>query len=183
MSRVSTSLLLASVAWSLGAASPAVAQPRCVPVSGKITNNFVTAEGLTLGVISMVYGAVNNGIRLKCALSGVPTTGTSAINFIHSISCDDSIAVPAFDGSGMVPVHSSIVLYTTGDVSGPESPTQLFTFRETSIPIPGAPARGLFYGVNGGQIQVQGAVNKSPVAFAPEGSIDMKFSGQVCYPS
>lgn len=108
---------------------------------------------------------------------GEPVLGT--INFIHSISCDDAISVPAGDGSGKIPVHSSIVLFTTGTISGPEKPTQEFTFTEVSVPILTAPARGLFFGVTGGQLQVEGAVHKSPAAGVP-GSIDMKFSGEVC---
>ena len=85
-----------------------------------------------------------------------------------------------FDGSGDVPVHSSIVLDTVGNVLPPQKADELFRFTETSAPIVGVGARGLFVGVIGGQLSVEGVVYKSPVAGIP-GSIDMNFSGQVCY--
>lgn len=186
MSKQATLSALAGTALILGLAGTASAQapaPNCVPISGKIANNFAAADGsATLGVVALEYGPKRGGIKMKCALSGVsagvPVPGQ--ISFIHSISCDDAISVPAGDGSGDVPVHSSIVLYTTGTIFPPESPTQEFTFQEFSVPILTAPARGLFYGVTGGQLQVTGAVYKSPVWGVP-GSIDMKFSGEVCY--
>lgn len=183
MSKQFASAAVAVGALILGLAGSAIAQETCVPVAGKIVNNFAAADGsATLGVVALEYGPKKKVVKLKCALSGVsagaPLPGE--INFIHSISCDDEIPVPAGDGSGTVPVHSSIVLYTTGTTGYPEKPTQLFTFSEVSVPYPGAPARGLFYGVTGGQLQVEGAVYKSPVASVP-GSIDMKFKGEVCY--
>jgi hypothetical protein len=166
-------------ALTLGIALPAAAQ-RCVPVSGRIVNNFSSAES-TLGVVAMVYGTGKSELKLKCGLSGTATSGDYAINFVHQISCDDTIPVALQDGSGNVPVHSSIVLYTTGSVGAPQQPTQLFSFNEVSVPITTAPARGLFAGVSGGQILVEGAVYKAPDGVSP-GSIDMKFAGQVCYP-
>lgn len=183
MSRLAASSALATGALILGLTSAAVAQERCVPVKGKIVNNFAAADGsATLGVVALEYGEKKKALKLKCALSGVsagqPQPGV--INFIHSISCDDAIPVPAGDGSGVIPVHSSIVLYTTGTIAAPATPTQEFTFTEVSVPILDAPARGLFYGVTGGQLQVEGAVYKSPVVGVP-GSIDMKFKGEVCY--
>lgn len=149
----------------------------CQPVSGKITNNFAS-ETSTLGVIEMNYGT--QGQKLKCALSGQERTSVpGAIDFIHSISCSDAIKARAYDEAGNVPVHSSIVLHTTGTVSPPQLPTQLFTFKETSTPILTAPARGLFAGVTGGLIEVDGAVYKG--TDGPYGSIDMSFKGEVCY--
>jgi hypothetical protein len=154
----------------------------CVPVQGKITNNFIAADA-TLGVVAMEYGAKHNAIKLKCALAGAgqQVTPPADVHFIHTISCDDKlISVPAFDGSGEVPVHSSIVLDTTGNVLPPVSATELFRFTETSVPIVGVGARGLFYGVTGGQINVQGIVYKSSMPGVP-GPIDMTFSGEACY--
>jgi len=127
----------------------------------------------------MNYG---NKTKLRCALSGqaagqgVPGT----INFIHTISCDDSIDVDA--GIGSVPVHSSIVLSTTGTIAAPQAPTQLFTFTETSVPKLDDPARGLFAGVVSGEIKVTGAVYAAPgLPYGTPGSIDMTFKGKVCY--
>jgi hypothetical protein len=153
----------------------------CVPISGKITNNFASADGTqTLGVVAMVYGPKSNSHKLKCALHGTAIPGTADINFVHSISCDD--AQEAVSPVGPVPVHSSIVLYTTGTVGPPAAPGQLFTFQETSVPLPGVPGRGLFDGVTAGQVQVTGAVYAAPGdANSPTpGSIDMKFVGEVC---
>jgi hypothetical protein len=84
-------------------------------------------------------------------------------------------------------VHSSIVLHTTGYKIPPTDPvTQLFSFKEESVPYGGAPSRGLFFGVdpNTSKIVVEGVVYKAPHlnpdGSVAAGSIDMKFSGQFC---
>lgn len=182
MSRQAASSALAMGALIFGLVNAATAQETCVPVAGTIVNNFAAPDGsVTLGVVSLKYGP-QKGLparNLKCALSGQATDGPEEINFIHSISCDDAISMPAGDGSGAVPVHSSIVLFTTGSTANPQTPTQLFTFTERSTPIPDT-ARGLFFGATPSSfIEVTGAVYKSPVDGVP-GSIDMKFSGQIC---
>jgi hypothetical protein len=157
---------------------------RCVPVQGKIVNNFGLSSASTIGVVSMVYGPKTGGVKLKCALNGTQTPGPTPadILFTHSISCDDAMSMPAADGSGDVPVHSSIVMSTIGNFLPPQSPTEVVRFREVSVPIAAAPKRGLFAGVTGGQIVVEGAVYK-PTAGLPAGSIDMTFEGEVCYPN
>jgi hypothetical protein len=177
---VSRTMVLGALAMGVG---HAVAADRCVPVSGRITNNFAS-QNATLGVIAMAYGDKASAIKLKCAMSGAAQTGVAAdIAFIHSITCDDAIDGQAFDGSGPVPVHSSIVLFSTGTIYPPQSPSQLFTFKEVSRPIPSVPARGLFQGVSSGEIQVDGTVYKGTDSSAPAGSIDMQFTGKVCYPA
>ena len=173
---VATALLLAVPTESAFAAGS------CVPLQGKITNNAISAEN-TLGVVALEYGSKPGALKLKCALVGAAQQAAppSDMHFIHTISCDDKvISVPTFDGSGDVPVHSSIVLDTVGNVLPPQKADELFRFTETSAPIVGVGARGLFVGVIGGQLSVEGVVYKSPVAGIP-GSIDMNFSGQVCY--
>lgn len=183
MARRSVPRALTVAALAFGAISASAGTPgTCVPVSGTILNNFASATA-TLGVVEMTYGA---STKLKCALSGQAIEGTSDINFIHSISCSDSLKQRALDMNGnfgYVPVHSSIVLQTTGRVSAPNAPTQLFTFEEISKPLPDAPARGLFAGVTGGQIKVVGAVYTAPypTPYGTPGSIDMTFKGEVCY--
>jgi hypothetical protein len=153
----------------------------CVPIKGKVVNNVATASGGTLGVVSAVYGLGSGALKLKCALMGESQGAEPpAIDFVHSISCEDAIAVPVADGSGSVPVHSSIVLATSGSFYPPQTPTQLLTFKEQSVPLTLVPFRGVFADVTGGQIEVEGAVNKSPAGAAVPGSIDMKFSGQLC---
>jgi len=151
-----------------------------VPVSGTITNNFATVDRTqTLGVVDMLYGSKNIKQKLKCALHGAAVDGPADINFLHSISCDDTIDTPILGAGPTVPVHSSIVLMTTGYVYPPQTPTQLFTFQETSVPWAGAPGRGLFAGVTEGQVNVTGAVYAAPDGASP-GSIDMQFSGYLC---
>jgi len=160
----------------------AFAADSCVPLQGKISNNAVSAQN-TLGVVALEYGPKQGGLKLKCALTGAAQQATppADMHFIHTISCDDKvISVPTYDNSGDVPVHSSIVLDTVGNVLAPLKADELFRFTETSAPIVGVGARGLFFGVTGGQLSVQGIVYKSPVPGVP-GSIDMTFSGQVCY--
>jgi hypothetical protein len=78
------------------------------------------------------------------------------------MSCDDAIQAPIGDTGVAVPVHSSIVLDTTGTVLPPQLPTQLFTCQEVSVPILEAPARGFFEGVTRGQILVEGAFYVGP---------------------
>lgn len=185
---------LAVSALALAAAGTIAARPgstvaapgTCVPVSGTITNNFTAASG-TLGVVEMTY---DKNTRLTCALSGQPsgqpTTGPLDIDFIHTISCSDSSkqrAYDAFGNIGAVPVHSMIVMHTTGSFFAPQAPTQLRTFKEISTPLPGAPALGLFAGVTGGQIEVTGAMYTAPLPtpYGTPGAIDMSFKGQVCY--
>jgi hypothetical protein len=176
---LSVAVLAASLLVGVAHSGASVAQ--CVPVQGKITNNFIAGGG-TLGVVAMVYGPQSRSIKLKCAMVGVAqqVATPSDVHFIHSISCDDAIPLPAYDGAGVVPVHSSIVLNSTGIMLPPQNDLQLFTFRETSVPIVGVGARGLFFGVTGGQLLVEGAVYKSPVEGVP-GSIEMKFAGEACY--
>lgn len=185
---------LALSALALAAAAATAARPgrtiaapgSCVPVSGTITNNFTAASG-TLGVVEMIY---NRNTRLTCALSGQPNgqpaTGSWDIDFIHTISCSDSTqqrAYDAFGNVGAVPVHSMIVMHTTGMFAAPQAPTQLRTFTESSTPLPGAPALGLFAGVTGGQIEVTGAIYTAPLPapYGTPGAIDMRFKGKVCY--
>lgn len=190
MQKCFASRALAVSALALAAAGTTAARPgtpapvpgTCVPVSGTITNNFTAASG-TLGVVEMTY---NKNTKLTCALSGQPTAGPWDINFIHAISCSDSIKQRAYDAFGnirAVPVHSSIVMHTTGTFFAPQEPTQLRTFKESSTPLPGAPALGLFAGVTGGQIEVAGAVYTAPLPapYGTPGAIDMSFKGQVCY--
>jgi len=191
MSKQVVSLALVTGMLVLGLANGAVANT-CVPVKGKIFNNFAAADGsATLGVVAMEFGPKGSAIKLKCALVGQQDRryppDPRSINFIHSISCDDAISAPAGDGSGAIPVHSSIVLETHGFTLGPTDPvTQLFTFNEESVPLVGAPSRGLFFGVDPytSKIFVEGVVYKAPY-LNPDGSlaygsIDMKFSGQFC---
>jgi hypothetical protein len=172
---VATCLLLGT---SIG---PASAAGLCVPLQGKITNNFIS-EDSTLGVVALEYGFKRSSLKLNCALVGAAQEAAPGqIRFIHTISCDDKlITLPAYDGSGEVPIHSSIVLDTTGNILPPRRANELFRFQETSVPIVGVGARGLFFGVTGGQLSVEGIVYKSPVEGIP-GSIDMSFSGQACY--
>jgi hypothetical protein len=163
----------------LGLAFSASALADCVPVQGKIANNAI-AQGTTLGVVALVYGPKNHAVKLKCALVGADQGAAfPQLHFIHSISCDDAESDLAYDASGTVPVHSRIVLNTNGQAGPPQTNTQLFTFSESSVPIGGG--LGLFEGATGGQLDIRGAVYKSPIDASQIGSIDMTFQGNVCY--
>ena len=178
MNRFDASFLPCGVA-ALALAFSASALADCVPVQGKIANNAI-AEGTTLGVVALVYGPKTHAVKLKCALVGADQGATfPQLHFIHSISCDDAESEPAYDHSGNVPVHSRIVLETNGQAGPPQSNTQLFTFSESSVPIGGG--LGLFEGATGGQLDIHGAVYKSPADASQLGSIDMTFQGNVCY--
>jgi hypothetical protein len=178
MNRFDASFLPCSIAVLTLAFSASVFAD-CVPVQGKITNNAI-AQGTTLGVVALVYGSKNHAVKLKCALVGVDQGASfPQLHFIHSISCDDVESEPAYDESGNVPVHSRIVLNTDGQAGPPQSNTQLFTFSESSVPIGGG--LGLFEGATGGQLDIRGAVYKSPIDASQIGSIDMTFQGNVCY--
>jgi uncharacterized lipoprotein YbaY len=70
MSQRAVSNFLALTALALCTAATAADEAICVPVSGKIVNNFTSASS-TLGVVAMVYGKRPNEIKLKCILSDV----------------------------------------------------------------------------------------------------------------
>jgi hypothetical protein len=180
--RANVSLLGAStIAISLIFSANAFATELCEPVSGKIVNNFVAQDGSgTLGVVAMVYGAKakgngeDNAVKLKCGLMGKSQSANPAsIEFIHTISCDDSIPTP------VGPLHSAIWLHTVGTFGPPEDGTQVATFQEEStvLPEPFGPApTGIFHGATASsRISVKGVVYRT-------GAIDMKFEGQICKP-
>jgi hypothetical protein len=173
MGKTRTPALLAIGVMTLtvGTTAPALGQSACVPVQGKITNTFI-ANGGTLGVVALAYGPKKE-VKLKCGLVGQPQTipPGADIAFIHIISCDATIATPHG------PLHSSIWLYTTGNVLPPTPGVagQVATFEEMSIPLPGGPSpTGIFAGATSdSRLFVEGA-------FYQTGSIDMTFEGQVC---
>jgi len=172
----STVFALSAMTLGLGNSASVFGQPGCDPVQGKITNTFIAQDGSrTLGVVALVYGPKRSAVKLKCALVGqerqdlLPPGGDIA--FIHTISCDDTT------NTALGPLHSSIWLYTTGNIAAPDPrvPGQVATFEETSIPLPGGPSpTGIFDGaINTSQLFVQGAIYAT-------GSIDMTFQGQIC---
>jgi hypothetical protein len=185
MLRKPTSSVLALSALFLGISSAAA---QCVPVSGKITSNFTSQDGLggstTLGVVAMTYGKGSSAVKLKCGLSGFNQVDQSgSVNNTEVISCDDSVASGPFPGVGVgpVPVNSSIVLRTTGTAAPVlNSSTVMFAVDETSVPQPYG-ARGLFLGVTGGSIRVTGVAYKSPYVADQPGTLALSFSGSVCY--
>jgi hypothetical protein len=189
MLKMSASSILALGALFLGTSNAGAAQ--CVPISGKITNNFTSQDGLggstTLGVVWMTYGQGSSAIKLKCGLSGFNQVDQYGnVNNTEVISCDDSAPTGPFPfpgpGVGPVPVNSSIVLKTTGTATPVlNHPTVMLSVNESSTPQPYG-ARGLFLGVTGGSVAVKGVVYKSPYVAEQPGTLDLKFSGNVCYP-
>lgn len=169
----STLFVLSTLTLGLGNSASVFGQSGCESVQGKITNTFIAQDGSrTLGVVALVYGSKKK-VKLKCALVGQEQgqLPPGEIAFIHTISCDDTTATP----SG--PLHSSIWLFTTGNLGAPEQgvPGQVATFEETSVLLPGAPSpTGVFAGAtNASHLFVEGAVYAT-------GSIDMTFEGQIC---
>jgi len=169
--RTPAMLAIGAMTLTIGTTGPALGQSACVPVKGKITNTFI-ANGGTLGVVALIYGKKKEA-KLKCGLVGQPQAlpPGADIAFIHIISCDDTTDTP------QGPLHSSIWMYTTGNVLPPTPGVagQVATFEEMSIPLPGGPApTGIFAGATSdSRLFVDGA-------FYQTGAIDMEFEGQVC---
>jgi hypothetical protein len=182
MLRKSASSVLALSALFVGISN---AGAQCVPISGKITNNFTSQDGsTTLGVVAMTYGSKPNEKKLKCGLSGFNQVDQFGnVNNTEVISCDDSAPTVPFPGVGVdpVPVNSSIVLHTTGTATPVlNNSTVILAVNENSIPQRNS-GRGLFLGVTGGSIAVTGVVYKSPYVSDQPGTLELKFSGNVCY--
>ena len=157
----------------------------CVPVSvkGKILNsshnpplgsNDNGGGVSTLGVVALNGG--NTFGKLKCALVGVeagpgespPSSPFPPLpDFTHTISCDDSI-----DEGGYGVVHSQLTFDTSGYFTGFDNVCTLY-FSETSVPRDGT-GKGVFYCTTGGALTIEGTSNFCT------GSIDMKFTGDIC---
>ena len=167
---------------ALFGSSQLMADPGCINVRGNIVNSFqvpalggYNVPGLgvsTLGVVSLNAGPLG---KMKCALAGVVTATDGAnppnpTEFDHTISCDDEVEIEG----GIV--HSQLTFDTTIEsLEYVDGCTMLFT--ETSVPQDGK-GLGVFYGVNDDEgLNVEGTINGCT------GSIDMKFTGKVCYTS
>jgi len=150
----------------------------CIDVKGKIVNSVQTpalgSYGIlgfgvsTLGVVALNAGPLG---KMKCALAGVVTeaVGDNPTKFDHTISCDDEVET----GYGIV--HSQLTFDTTIETFEEVDGCNVL-FTETSVPYDGR-GLGVFYGVNGdGGLNVEGNINRCT------GSIDMQFTGKVCYP-
>jgi hypothetical protein len=161
----------------------------CLSVKGKILNSLhdpalgsvYAGEAIgNIGGVSTVGVAALNGEnpigKMKCALVGV-ATGLSEVpegslfpalpSFTHTISCDDSVD-DAFFGV----VHSQLTFDTTGYITGFDGCTASFT--ENSIP-QSESGKGVFDGATSGVLTIDGTSNVC------NGSIDMEFTGEVCY--
>lgn len=138
--------------------------------SGKIFDNGIHL-GETLGTVHLKLGEK----KMKCGMFGQGSVGNDGtINFVHTIVCDDQVV---FAPTGET-IHSQLSLNTTGyaDVQAcPDwyPPGSTFgSFEETAVPIPGT-GRGVFAGVNTGEVHISGTINCQT-------SIDMQFSGAIC---
>jgi len=69
-------------------------------------------------------------------------------------------------------VHSQLAFDTTGYITGFDGCTAYFT--ENSEPQSGS-GKGAFEGAIGGELTIEGTSNVC------NGSIDMKFTGEICY--
>jgi len=95
-------------------------------ITGKITNNAI-APGSTLGVAAV---NLDGNIKLKCGVmgqGGVDATG--AIQFVHTLVCDDQVATFNPYTGTTENVHSQITLLTTGSAT-------------TTACVPGVPQAG-----------------------------------------
>ena len=156
----------------------------CVSVKGKILNSShnppLGSNDYGRGVSTVGVVALNGGNtfgKLKCALAGVvagpgespPGSPFPPLpDFTHTISCDDSVV----DEGGYGVVHSQLTFDTTGYFSGFDNLCTLY-FTEKSVPRDGS-GKGAFDGATGGSLTIEGSSNICT------GSIDMKFTGQVC---
>jgi len=178
---------LASVAIGALFGSAQLMAEDCVSVKGKILNSshnpalgsvYVEALDTNIGGVSTIGVVALKGGKpigkLKCALVGVATgAGAGGLpDFTHTISCDDSLD----DDSGIV--HSQLTFTTTGYITGSDGCTVFFT--ENSIPVPGS-GKGAFDGVEYGRLNIEGTANVCPPDVNDNNSIDMKFTGEVCY--
>ena len=150
----------------------AQSQPHGDPLGGMSTEYGIVGGVSTLGVVSL-KGDGDIG-SLKCALAGAwagPGTQYSELpalpDFTHTISCDDNI------DSALGVVHSQLTFDTTGAFTGFDGQCVL-SFTEHSVPSDGS-GKGVFDGVTRGALTIEGTLNNCT------GSIDMKFTGEVCY--
>jgi hypothetical protein len=170
-----------------GASSPLLAQDcdgQSVAVKGKIFNNGQAGGGFsTLGVVAL-NGDDPIG-KMKCGIVGVARDADSGdlgpdgqplpLLFYHTVSCDDGGTL--FPGGPAT--HSQLTFKTKGTFTGLPSgcPAELgggisAPFIEFSQPVPGS-GRGVFTKATGGLLTIEGTLNCV-------GTIDMKFSGNVC---
>ena len=159
-----------SVSLAFGPIAPVLAAVTCVPVLGKALNNGLNPT-TTLGVASVTFGDRKTGSfeAIKCALWGTKMADVP-LTFQHVLSCDDNDIL--FEGR---PVHSRVVLSTTGAFTGGDG-ANFLTFDETSVPVLDT-GGGHFANVTGGSLRVTGTV------FLRTGAVDMKFEGNICYGS
>jgi hypothetical protein len=172
--------VLASVAITSVLGSAQLMAEECVSVEGKILNSAHTpalgsiyaGEAGNIGGVSTVGVVALKGEmpvgRMKCALVGVAVgMGASGLpDFTHTISCDDSVE----DAYGIV--HSQLTFDTTGYLTGFEGCTA--SFIEDSL-ARSESGKGVFDGMTSGGLIVEGTSNVC------NGSIDMKFTGEICY--
>ena len=156
-----------------------------VPVKGKILNNLQPPGAIsTLGSMELKLKDIG---KMTCGLLGQPAVSNippqvGGVAFTHTISCDDKVAVnhPLF---GELTAHSQLTFDTQGQVfdiqfcNGVDATAGISaSFIEVSTPqsvMGGSTGRGLFTGVTEGEITIEGNINCV-------GSIDMKFSGEIC---
>jgi len=151
--------------------SQASADPKCLPVHGKASNN-AQLEGRTQGVAALAIG----NKKLKCSIVGIPQSGIErAPNFLHNIVCDNKASSDEAQSQLTLKTWFTSEPIGTGScVTGNPYGEASFSFEELSIPIPES-ARGGFTGVTDeGSIIIQGDYNCN-------GGITMKFHGNFCF--
>lgn len=147
-----------------------------VSVKGKIFNNGQIPGSLfsTLGVVALNGGDPIG--KMKCGIVGIPGAVTDPnfpLVFTHTISCDDAGSL--FPGGPAT--HSQLTFDTKGTFTQypeycPGGGGISAPFIEYSAPKVGS-GRGVFTNTLGGLLTIEGTINCA-------GTIDMKFSGEVC---
>ena len=161
------------------AADPDCSTGSLAYLEGEINNNAISFPGplpITLGVADLKLVTENNTFNLTCALSGIPNEDTTLPHdFDHRIVCHDSD-------------QSELSFDTTFIGADPLDPklerklcrgTVLSYFQEQSFPDASEASKGLFLGVEEGEIFVEGCVNSGSDP-TPDIQINMAVDGYVC---
>lgn len=185
---IRASLKTSTLCLALCAAGPLMAQePKgctgdelAVEVNGKILNNGQAMDSAfsTLGVVAL-KGDYPVG-KMRCGIVGMPATPTNPnlpLAFTHSISCDDAIELPI---PGNPVVHSQLAFNTQGYFhedfaycNGVDASAGISSSFTEFSELRAGEGRGVFATATGGLLTIQGTIS----CF---GTIDMKFSGEVC---
>ena len=170
---IKNSPLLVTAVLAIACTGQATANSCPVGTSARAVEGKIFDQLTITGTLGVVHLQVGEKTKVKCGMAGSGGVGPyGAILYEHSLVCDDSVQSANGDS-----IHSQITLNTTGtsalQACGSQPGFQ-GTFREVSVPEP-ASGRGMFHGVQGGRIVIDGTINCGQ-------AINAKFSGYFCAP-